>query len=142
MTCTNCNCPFCEVQSGNGSGDVARLSCLITDAVKQVRFDAGEVVFTKGERSCCVFSLTSGVVKIVNHLPDGHEQIVGLSNPNSLLVGLQSINDETRQYTAIAATNVTACKIRHRALLAAVKNGSEVAVRLISALSAQLAHSR
>jgi CRP/FNR family transcriptional regulator len=142
MRCSNCVCPFCKVRSGNGYGDIGKLNCLIIDAVKQVSFSAGEVVFSKGQPSNCMYSLSSGLVKITDHTPDGREQIVGLSNPDALLAGIQSISDDTYQYTAIAATDVLACKISHRALLTAVMNGSEVALRLIGAISAQLAHSR
>jgi len=59
-----------------------------------------------------------------------------------LLVGLQSINDERYAYTGIAATPVQACKINHRALLARVRNRGDLAMRLISAVNAQLAHAR
>jgi CRP/FNR family transcriptional regulator len=67
---------------------------------------------------------------------------VGLSTPGNLLVGLQSINDERYAYSGVAATVVRACKINHRALLACVQHRSEVAMRLMSAVNAQLAHSR
>ena len=115
---------------------------MVTDAVKQVTFRAGEVVFAQGQSSSSLYSVSSGLVKITCHSPNGREQIVGFSSPGKLLVGLQSINDDCHQYTAVAATDVTACKIRHRALLKAVKDRSDVAMRLISAVNAQLAHSR
>lgn len=115
---------------------------MVTDAVKQVRFRAGEVLFAQGQASDCLYSVSSGLVKITRHSPDGREQIVGLSNPGKLLVGLQSINDDCYEYSAVAATDVCACKIRHRAMLSAVNDRADVAMRLISALNAQLAHSR
>ncbi len=130
MTCGYCNCPF------NAE------SCLITDAVKHVRYSAGDVLFSQGQPSSCLYSVTSGLVKITCHTSDGREQIVGLSSPKALLAGLHSINDDCYQYSAIAATDVAACVIRHRALLRSVKNDGEVGLRLIDALNAQLAQSR
>ena len=65
-----------------------------------------------------------------------------MSTPGKLLLGLQSIADESYEYTAVAETDVSACKIRHRGLLQAVQNHGDVALRLIASINAQLAHSR
>ena len=142
MTCSNCECPFHELQDESVEFSMSDLNCLVTDAVKQVKFSTGDVLFTQGQSSSSLYSVSTGVVKITCHSPDGRERIVGLSSPGKLLVGLQSITDDLCQYTAVAATDVTACKIRHRPLLAAVKDRPAVALRLISAINAQLAHSR
>ncbi len=142
MSCSNVICPFHEFEPSNGLFAECGMGCLITDAVKQVRFPKGATLFAEGQRSCCLFSLNRGLVKITNHTSDGREQIVGLSTPGKLLVGLQSLSADRYEYTAIAETEVHACKIRHRALLRAVRNKGDVAVRLIAALNAQLAHTR
>lgn len=142
MPCGNCDCPFNELQAENEPFLETDEHCAVADAVKQVQFRAGEVLFAQGQPSLSLYSVSSGLVKIACHSPDGREQIVGLSSPGKLLVGLQSINDECYEYTAVAATDVIACKIRHRALLAAVNGRADVALRLMSAMNAQLAHSR
>jgi len=142
MSCGNCSCPFFELQANDGPLSDAELQCIVTDAVQKVAFSRGEVLFLQGQPSSSLYSLTDGMVKICSHTPDGREQIVGLSNPDNLLVGLQSINDERYAYTGIAATPVQACKINHRALLARVRNRGDMAMRLISAVNAQLAHAR
>ncbi|MCG8370813.1 MAG: cyclic nucleotide-binding domain-containing protein, partial [Proteobacteria bacterium] len=122
MTCGNCDCPFHELQAENSPFTDADFRCMITDAVKQVRFGAGEPLFAQGEPSSSLYSLSQGLVKITCNTPDGREQIVGIASPGKLLVGLQSISDEFHPYSAIAETAVVACKIRHRPLLHAVKN--------------------
>ena len=142
MTCGNQACPFHELRSGNGESPDVDIRCLVEDAVKQVRFDRGEVLFAQGEPSTSLYSLSSGIAKITCLTAEGREQIVGISSPGKLLVGLQSLNDDFYRYSAVAETPVTACKIRHRALLKAVTNTGEVAIQLINALNAQLAHSR
>ena len=109
---------------------------------QRVTFRKGEVLFLQGQSSSSLFSLTEGMVKICSHTADGREQIVGLSTPGNLLVGLQSINDNRYAYTGVAETAVTACKVNHRALLSCVRKRGEVALRLLDALNAQLAHSR
>jgi CRP/FNR family transcriptional regulator len=142
MTCTNCECPFYVLQAEGDPFSAADLACVVADAVKQVEFDAGDILFAQGQSSTSLYSVMSGLVKITCHSSDGRDQIVGLSTHGKLLVGLQSINDEHYEYTAVAATDVSACKIRHRALLSAVKDRADVAMRLISAINAQLAYSR
>lgn len=142
MTCENNVCPFHELHEDQAKDVESDLSCLITDAVKQVRFAKGDVLFAQGQPSSAVFSLGSGIVKISSMTADGREQIVGMSTPGKLLVGLQSISDEKYEYTAVAETDVSACKIRHRALLQAVQDRGDVAIRLITSINAQLAHSR
>ncbi|MGI9248096.1 MAG: Crp/Fnr family transcriptional regulator [Woeseiaceae bacterium] len=142
MPCDNCECPFYELQTEEELFAFADLNCLVTDALKQVEFGAGDVLFAQGQASSSLYSVTSGLVKITCHSTDGREQIVGLSSPGKLLVGLQSINDECYEYSAIAATDVSACKISHRALLTALKDRVDIAMRLMTAVNAQLAQSR
>lgn len=142
MPCDNCGCPFRELQADNVLLLDAEIQCVVADAVQKVAFRKGEILFLQGQPSSSLYSLNEGTVKICSHSSDGREQIVGLSTPGNLLVGLQSISDERHAYTGIAATNVRACKINHRTLLACVQTKGEVAMRLIRAVNAQLAHSR
>jgi len=142
MPCGNNSCPFFELQTDGVQFSDAELHCLIKDALQNVNFERGEALFLQGQPSSSLFSLTQGMVKICSHTPDGREQIVGLSSPGNLLVGLQSINDARHAYTAIAVTPVHACKINHRTLLERTRGGGDLANRLIQAGSAQLAHSR
>jgi len=115
---------------------------LVADSVKQVRFEKGDILFRQDQYSCCVYALTSGVVKIFSVTPDGQEQIVGFANRHRLMVGLQSLSHKSYADSAVAETAVTACKIRKRALLAAVSEDPEVTFHLIGALNSQLAMSR
>jgi len=142
MPCGNCDCPFNESQVEKRPFVEADICCMVIDAAQKVTFAQGDVIFMQGQTSSNLYSLTEGMVKICSHAADGREQIVGLSSPGNLLVGLQSLNDKHYAYSGIAATAVRACKINHKALLARVQNRGDVAVRLISALNAQLAHSR
>jgi CRP/FNR family transcriptional regulator len=142
MHCSNCTCPFYEFQADGVPFADVELECVVNDCVHFVEFGHDETLFMQGQPSSSLFALTEGMVKICTHTPDGREQIVGLSCPSNLLVGLQSLNDERYAYTAIAVTPVRACRINHRALLTKVRDQGEIAVRLIQAINAQLAHSR
>ncbi len=142
MPCGNCNCPFYELQAENSPLSAAEIQCMISDTVQKVKFRKGEVLFLQGQSSASLYSLTSGMVKICSNTSDGRQQIVGLSSSGDLLVGLQSINDERYAYSAAAATAVNACKINHRALLKQVQDRGDLAMRLIEAVNAKLAHTR
>lgn len=142
MPCANCDCPFQVIQAGNGSFSAAEMQCMLDETTQQVEFDSGTVLFMQGQPSTSLYAVMEGVVKICAFCPDGREQIVGLSGPERLLVGLQSLNDERYAYSAIAATKVKACKVNHRTLLARVRDKGDLALRLVQAVNAQLAHSR
>ena len=142
MSRGNQDCPFFEFQADGDQFSEAGMHCNVHDAVQDVTFSQGEVLFSQGQPSSSLFSLTQGMVKICSHTSDGREQIVGLSSPGNLLVGLHSINDARHAYTAIAVTPVHACKINHRTLLERAQDRGNVAMRLIQAANAQLAHSR
>ncbi len=96
----------------------------------------------QGQPSNNLYSLTGGMVKICSNSADGHEQIVGLSSPGNLLLGLQSISEDTYVYTAVAATTVHACKINHKTLLSLAETKGNLAMKLLHAVNAQLAHTR
>ena len=142
MTCKSYECPFYASPKTNGDTADSRLNCLVADSVKQVRFEKGDILFSQDQPSCCVYTITGGVVKICAVTSDGNEQIVGFANRHKLMVGLQSLSNDNYADSAIAETKVTACKIRKRSLLAAVGKDPEVTVHLIDALNSQLAMSR
>ena len=140
--CSNHHCPFYVFQVDDGPVDDAIRDCVVNDCVHEVSFEQGEVLFTQGQASSNLYALTDGMVKICTHTADGREQIVGLSCPSNLLVGLQSLKEDRYAYTAAAATPVKACRINHHAILEKVRDQGDVAIRLIEAINAQLTHSR
>ena len=144
MSCENRDCPFYYTEFGDGPlstpGGEAR--CQVAEARHSVTFRKRETLFLKGQPSSSLYSLSSGMVKICTHTPEGREQIIGLSHPGKLLVGLQSITEDHYIYSATAAMPVSACKIDHAKLLHIVRERGDVAMSLIRAMKAQLAHSR
>lgn len=142
MSCENCLCPFHELPDEDNPFCDPAVQCMVTDAVKEVRFRQGEVLFRKGQSSTNLYALTHGIVKICCTTPDGREQIVGISSPGNLLVGLQAVEDDHYEYSAIAVTDGAACRISHRAMLAKMKQRPDLSMSLVAALNAQLAHSR
>ena len=117
MACGNGVCPFSEYRAEGGSFSKADIGCLIDGASQAANFEPGETLFLQGQFSTSLYSLTEGMVKICGHPTDGREQIVGLSTPGKMLLGLQSIREDRYAYTAIASTRVRACKIDHRSII-------------------------
>lgn len=142
MSCSNGECPFSDPGADNGPHSASEISCIVAGSVQKVVLEPGEILFLQGQVSNSLYSLTAGMVKICSHSADGYEQIVGLSSPGNMLLGLQSISEGRYAYTGIAATAVSACKIYHSEMLAQLHNRPDLAMRLIAALNAQLAHSR
>ena len=144
MNCENTACPFHCPHDGQRPNPIEGLDlcCSITNEVKQVRFSKGQLLFAQGQPSASLYAIETGLVKITSHTPDGREQIVGLSAPGNLVVGLQSLSSDYYEYSALAATDGVACKVRHRSLMLAAKTRGDVALSLITAFNAQLAHSR
>ena len=142
MSCGNCDCPFQVIRREDGPFSPTEFQCMLDGAAQHIEFANDDILFLQGQPSTCLYAVTEGMVKICTHTPDGREQIVGLSTPDRLLVGLQSIGQERYAYTAIAASRVTACRVNHRTLLGKVERHSDLAMRLITAVNTQLAHSR
>jgi CRP/FNR family transcriptional regulator len=142
MPCGNRDCPFFELLTEHNLFSEAELQCAVAESLQNVSFRQGEVLFQQGQLSSSLYSLTDGSAKICTYTPDGAEHIVGLSAPGALLLGLQSLSDNRYAYTAIASSDISACKINHRVLLERVQQGGDIALRLINAINAQLAHSR
>ena len=142
MKCSNTKCPFSAHSGVNGTTRPLPSNCLVSESVKEVSFSKGDFMFSQDQQSSSVYVLTEGVAKILSVTSDGREQIVGFANPNKLMVGLQSLSNDSYSESAVAETGITACKIRKRALLTSVTSKPEVALRLIDAINAQLAMSR
>ena len=142
MDCGNTECPFFSAESGSEQLLATGQKCLVGDSIKQVSFDKKEIIFSQDQPTCCVYTITSGLVKICNITPDGREQIVGFANRHKLMMGLQSLSHQRYVDSAIAETPVKACKISKRALLTRVAENPQVALAMIDATSTQLRMTR
>jgi CRP/FNR family transcriptional regulator len=68
---------------------------------------AGEPLFHQGDPADCVFSLTSGVIKLNSILPDGRRQVIAFLFPGDF-VGLEA--GERRNFSAEAVSEVRLCR--------------------------------
>lgn len=73
----------------------------------QVHLVPGQPLFHQGDRADCVFSLTSGVVKLYAVLPDGRRQVVAFHFPGEF-IGFSESGDYL--CTAEAVSAATLCR--------------------------------
>ena len=67
----------------------------------------GEPLFHQGDLADCVFSLTSGVIKLNSILPDGRRQVIAFLFPGDF-VGLEA--GDRHEFSAEAVSNAKLCR--------------------------------
>ncbi len=67
-------------------------------------------LYAAGEPGNAVFTVRSGLIKLVQYLPDGHQRIVRLVRSTDV-VGLEALLDQTYQHDAIVLTAASVCRI-------------------------------
>jgi CRP-like cAMP-binding protein len=105
------NCNHCSVRdsvlfSGLDESDFASIHQPIDD----FRFESGDHLFHAEERGHWVFTLRSGVLKLVQYLPDGTQRIVRLLRTSDV-AGLEALLAQPYQHDAIALTDLKICRI-------------------------------
>ena len=89
----------CAVLDGEARAELLRLS-------RKKAVPAHHAVFRDGDPADHYYNITSGVVKLVKTLADGHQHIVGLLYPTDFMG--QSLN-RSHTYSAESATDVELC---------------------------------
>ena len=142
MTGCNCEinrCVLCEQQMLTGLPEAAE--CHVRDTLSKQNSRAGEMLFREGESNTHIYVLRTGLVKLTSSLDDGREQVIGLTAPGYLL-GFHTLKDKVYRYSAIAATKVNACKVRHRDMLRVLDKHPSVSMKVIDILNHELDHTR
>jgi CRP/FNR family transcriptional regulator len=102
-TCADCTVRFVSVCAALPPNELSALD----DLAHQVSFPAKQTIFLQGDDADWVYSITKGVVRLYNLLPDGRRQIVGFALPGDFL-GLAM--GELHAFSADAVEAVTACR--------------------------------
>jgi CRP/FNR family transcriptional regulator len=89
------------------SGDAQTPLRSMLDHSRRLTFDPRDVVYHQGSPARSVIFITSGLLKLVVHLPNGRARIVRLHRPGSVL-GLEGLLEREHEHTAVALTPVTA----------------------------------
>jgi len=73
----------------------------IHDPISQIVLHPGEILYHAEEKGRKLFTLRSGLIKLVRYLPDGTQRIVRLVRPSDV-IGLETLLDRPYEHEALA----------------------------------------
>ena len=82
----------------------------IHQPIKDVALTPQDTLYRMHERGGALFTLRSGVMKLLQYLPDGSQRIVRLLKDSDVL-GLEALVDQPYQHDAVALTDCEICAI-------------------------------
>lgn len=83
---------------------------LIHAPIDDLEFQAGQPLVRRGETATSLYSMRSGMVKLVRHTADGRQRIVRVLRPGDI-IGLEALMGPVYDTDAIALSAVRACRI-------------------------------
>ena len=82
----------------------------IYEPIDHFNYATGSVLYQEGDEDNAIYTIRSGLVKLVRYLPDGRERIIRLMKASDS-IGLERILGRPYGHTAIVLQPVTACRI-------------------------------
>jgi CRP-like cAMP-binding protein len=70
----------------------------------------GSTLYRAGETGDRMFTVRTGILKLVQYLPDGHQRIVRLARGTDV-IGLEALLDQPYQHDAVVLHSVEACSL-------------------------------
>lgn len=83
---------------------------MIHAPIHNLEFRPGAVLYAEGSRSLGIFTLRTGMVKLVRVTADGRQRIVRVLRPGDV-VGLEALGTGQHDCEAVALTDVSVCRI-------------------------------
>lgn len=83
---------------------------LIHLPIDEIEFDIGATIYSEGDDAGALFTIRTGLAKLVQHLPDGSQRIVRLLR-HGATAGLEATLGQPYQHTAVALQPILACRI-------------------------------
>jgi CRP/FNR family transcriptional regulator len=137
-----CGCAHCIVRDLTMfSGLPPRLLALVDALIESKRYLRREVIFHQGDPSKAIYTIRSGGVKTSTALPDGREQILGISGPGDLL-GFEALYEEAYAGTAEAVTDALVCGLPRGRFTELLAQHPEISLNFIRLLNKELERSR
>ena len=104
------NCSQCSIRNsvlfaGLSEADFEK----IHKPINQFQIKAGDTIYSMGDEATCMYTLRSGLVKLVQYLPDGTQRIVRLLRTADV-VGLEAVLSPTYKHDAIALHDTEICR--------------------------------
>lgn len=104
--CRNCGVRHMMMFSGLQDNDFDH----ILEPIDNFRYAERTLFYTQGTQDNKVYSIRSGVIKLIQTKSDGSLRIVRLLGPGAL-VGLEALLDQPYRHTAIALRELNVCRI-------------------------------
>ena len=82
---------------------------LLHDPVEQITIKAGECIYQSGDSGLYMYTIRSGLVKLVQSLADGTQRIVRLNRTTDVL-GMELLVGENYEHNAIALRETQLCR--------------------------------
>jgi len=104
--CRNCGIRDMVLFADLNEQDFGRIHAPIDDLV----YRSGEVLYAEGSRAAGIFTLRTGMIKLVRVTADGRQRIVRVLRPGDV-VGLEALATSHYDCEAVALTDVSVCRI-------------------------------
>lgn len=78
--------------------------------IDDIEFEPGSQIYMQGDEMPYVFTIRSGLVKLIRYLPHGDRRIVRLLSQGDL-AGLESLNGQNADHEAVTMDHVRVCRI-------------------------------
>lgn len=79
-------------------------------AIDDLRFAAGVTLYRQGDPGDHLFTVRSGLIKLLQYLPNGQQRIVRLHRPGDA-AGLEATLDVAYEHTAVAVSAAAVCRL-------------------------------
>ncbi len=104
------NCSQCSIRKSVLFAGLSEVDFeKIHKPINQFQIKAGDKLYSMGDDATCMFTLRSGLIKLVQYLPDGTQRIVRLLLTSDV-VGLEAILSPTYKHDAIALHDTEICR--------------------------------
>ncbi len=82
----------------------------IHQPIDDMEFEPGQRLYYQGENISSVYTIRAGLIKLVQHLPNGDRRIVRLLSQGDL-AGLESLNGQVADHDAVCLDLVQVCRL-------------------------------
>ena len=104
------NCSLCAIRNSVLFAGLSEADFqVLHKPIDQFELKAGSVIYSAGDSAEYMYTIRSGLVKLVQYLPDGTQRIVRLLRTSDV-VGLEATLDPTYKHDAIVLQDAEVCR--------------------------------